>query len=661
VKKQKPESKSVTKKTNFTNQIPLSIGWDELIASRWNIPLILLFLLVFIFSIRLVSSFDIGFHLASGRWILENFSFPSKDVFTYTVNNNDYIDIQWLFQVINYLVYSLFSYEGLTFLNAFLIVIVFYLLLKRLMLYGVQPSFCLFGLFMTLVAMQVRISNRPEVFTWIGILLILLILDNYYLKGEKNLYFLPLIIMFWINLHGLFVIGLFITAAYFISIWYKQKGLDKYFLKWLGISAVATLINPYFIEGAMFPFYLFSRLQSSNIFKNSISELQSPFEITENLQFEIYLYATIAILSFGLIIFTFKRRSLHEFIILVGFFYLSISAYRNIPIFIIYGGYIITISFFDIYRKKNFEKIFDSKKLVSKYSPYFVSLVFVLIGMRIITNAYYLSYGSGISFGAGLNKNSLPEDVSEFILKNNIKGKLLNQLDAGGWLMWRLKEPVFIDGRLEVMKEDFFSEYNKSFKINGLNQLIGEYKPELLIFNHATAYVWTDQLNKLFEWKPIYFDENFVVYSNRNLDNYISSDIFAKVMLNNNLDTSISGNGINEVLNFKERPGIDNWLRGFYEKQDHNPGLLNLANFALQNNLLKEAEILYLNYFFKTQNEFEINYHKDAYINLGEIYLANINLNSALICFENYLNLDSDDNLIIQKVRDIKSRLNKKN
>ncbi|MEO8211065.1 MAG: hypothetical protein ABI840_10945, partial [bacterium] len=257
MKKQKPESKSGKKKILFSNGLPASISRKEALSSRWSIPLILIYLLVIIFSLRLVSNFDIGFHLAGGRWIIDNLSFPSKDVFTYTVNNNDYIDIQWLFQIINFFVYEIFSYEGLTFLNVFLMVSVFYLLLKRLMLYGVPVPLCVLSLFVTLIALQARISNRPEEFTWIGILLIMLVLDNYYLKGKKNLFFLPLIMIFWVNLHGLFIIGLFVTSAYFISICYKKKHIDKYLLVWFGISVAATFVNPYFAEGAFFPFYLF--------------------------------------------------------------------------------------------------------------------------------------------------------------------------------------------------------------------------------------------------------------------------------------------------------------------------------------------------------------------------------------------------------------------
>ncbi|MFN3344045.1 MAG: hypothetical protein ACK412_00150 [Chloroherpetonaceae bacterium] len=51
---------------------------------------------------------DIGFHLHGGKWIWQHRAFPDKDAYTYTVPNNDYIDLHWLYQLLMFGVYSLF-------------------------------------------------------------------------------------------------------------------------------------------------------------------------------------------------------------------------------------------------------------------------------------------------------------------------------------------------------------------------------------------------------------------------------------------------------------------------------------------------------------------------------------------------------------------------
>ena len=48
---------------------------------------------------RTESSRDFGYHLATGRWILEHRSWPTVDSFTYTLSGRPYIDMHGLFQI----------------------------------------------------------------------------------------------------------------------------------------------------------------------------------------------------------------------------------------------------------------------------------------------------------------------------------------------------------------------------------------------------------------------------------------------------------------------------------------------------------------------------------------------------------------------------------
>ena len=99
-------------------------------STSWSIPFIALVVLLVVFSLRLINNADIGFHLKGGQWILENFKFPGNDVFTYTVNTHEYIDMQWLYQVLIFSVQSIFGYAGLTILNVLFILTTFYLLYR---------------------------------------------------------------------------------------------------------------------------------------------------------------------------------------------------------------------------------------------------------------------------------------------------------------------------------------------------------------------------------------------------------------------------------------------------------------------------------------------------------------------------------------------------
>lgn len=617
------------------------------------IPLILVFILVILFSVRMISNFDIGFHLSAGRWITENFAFLYEDTFTYTLAGNKYMDIQWLFQLVSYFAYTVSGYDGLTFLNAMLMVFIFILILKRLAIKSIPSMFSVISLFLTIVAVQISISNKPEIFTWIYMLLILIILDNYFIFGKRKLFFLPLIMMLWVNSHGLFIIGLFIIAVYYISILIKIKSNDTYFLKWIAFSAAACFINPYFAEGVMFPFYLFTPLQNSDIFKNSITELGSPFEIINNFPFDIYLYVSITALSFILLLVTFKKRKFHEFAIMSAFFYLSVASFSNLPLFIIYAVYIITISVSDILTNGKFFRI-NLKGNISHYLSSACSLVIILICIRILTGAYYADYKGAIAFGSGVNNNTLPDKLSDYISGANLSGHMINQLELGGWLHWKTRLPVFIDGRFDVMKEDFFEEYKKSFSFNGVKSLSQMFKPEMIIYNHSSAYNWTDELRKLDRWSITYIDGFFTIFSKNVLEAKSEIELLTQYIKENKLDSGLTKESALSLLDFTPISATEKFMRGFYSEQYYYPELVSLGNFAMQNQNFNETEIFYFTYLGKTKKFYLDEYHTDVFTNLGNIYMARKYYEYALKCFENVLKIDPNNETANQKTSELR-------
>lgn len=640
-------------KSSNVNNKPERISFKSNLTLPYSIPLFLTFILVIVFSVRMVSSFDIGFHLSGGRFLAEKFSFPYVDTFTYTVSGNEYIDIQWLFQIINFIVYKISGYDGLTFLNVILMMFVFILILKRLMIKNIPIIYSVLSLLLTIIAIQIRISNRPEVFTWIYILLTLIVLDNYLIFRSKKLFYLPLILLLWVNSHGLFIIGLFLIFSYYVSVLIQTRKNDLYLLKWFLFSAAACFINPYFIDGALFPFYLFTRLQSSNIFKNSISELGSPLGLLNDFPFDIYLYISIAVLSLILITITFNKRKIHEFVILTAFLYLSFTSYRNLPVFLIYAVYIITISAYDIISKTKLSLI-RKEDNTAHYISSFCSLVIILICVRVITGAYYADYKGAIAFGTGVSNYSLPDKLSDYMNDNNISGHMINQLELGGWLHWKTGQPVFIDGRLEVMKEDFFEEYNKSFKVSGLKSLSQMFNPSLIIYNHSSAHIWTDEIRKLDSWNIIYLDGFFAAYS-KNFEIAKSEiELLTQYIKDNKLDSGLTKNSALKLLDFTPISGTDKFFRGFYTKQNYYSELVSLGNFALQNQNFNETEILYFSYLEKTRNGYLDEYHADVFTNLGNIYMAKKYYENALKCFENVLKIYPENELANQKAGELR-------
>ena len=630
-------------------------------STNWSIAFIALVVLTIVFSLRLINNADIGFHLRGGEWIVDNLEFPSKDVFTYTSTTNDYIDMQWLYQVIMYTVQSIFGYAGMTIFNILLILTAFYLLF-RLMLYRKVPMpLIVLSLFLVLVTIHIRFSYRPELMTWIGILLTLYILEVYYHSRKKNLYLLPIIMVVWVNMHGLFMIGLFVMAAYLVSVLIRDKKLDMYFLKWFLIAIAATLVNPYFITGATYPFYLLTRLDESNIFAQTISELQSPFSITDgSFNFELNLYFYSAIASFALMILTIRKRRIYEFIIYAAFFYISYAAFRNIPIFMIYAGYIIAISLKDIFEIEQIRNLTSKLKPALNILQYAVAIAFILFSARIAMGNYYNSYGAGVDFGIGLNQKSFPVKAIEHMKASNLHGSVLNDMDSGGWIEWDFPGQVYIDGRLEVIGEDLYREYLNSFNAGQLVNLVNKYDPRFVIFNHGKAYQWIDQMNGLKDYMIFYLDENSIVYGKIDLVRVLPRNKLSQIFPQYDFKKEFTDEETKRLIEIQ--PGYDgsDWFKSFYRPYPQYREMMNLAILTLGLQSYKEAEYIYLNVLEKTNGKLEEPLLKDLYFNLGTIYHLEEKMDFAKICYEKYLQIDPSNEQIRTRLNNLQHQHNTK-
>src|SRR4030042_1906232 len=440
--------------------------WKNIISSPWFIPMISLFLLIILLSIRLIIDLDLGFHLRGGQWMLENRSFHKFDVFTYTVNDHEYIAMYWLYQIILFITYKLFNYGGISILNSILLVIVFFMIFLRMKNHNIRPGIISIIFLPALFTMEIRFGVRPEIMTWILLLCMLTVLDQYYHHGRNYLFLLPIIQLFWVNLHGLFIIGWFLLGAYFISKYFHEHKFDKKLFWWSLCTILISLVNPYFIKGVLFPFYLFTRLQCSNIFKGAITELTSPWStkaLANMPHLPLFIYYAFVLISFLFLIYTWRKRKLHEFLIIAAFFYISYTTVRNLPIFIIAAMPIIGTGLNELLSKGKLN--FFKKNIHGAMRPaaFLLTGFIILLCIRIVTNAFYAGRRGG-NFGIGMDEKMHPVAASEFMNKNGLRTRFINDLNRGSWLIWATKQPVFIDGRLEVIQEDFFREYEKSYQ-----------------------------------------------------------------------------------------------------------------------------------------------------------------------------------------------------
>jgi tetratricopeptide (TPR) repeat protein len=608
-----------------------------ILQPKGTVLLLLVIILTGLGSMRLLSDSDTGTHLKTGKWIIENRSIPDKDTFTYTSRDHDYLDSYWLFQVLVYGVYRITGYNGLSIFVFFLSMLLFYLLTLRIRTAGVPLFIASIVLLIGFLCIETRIALRPEMFTFLFITGMLLVLDRYYRERQRNLYFLPLIMLLWCNMHGLFILGFFLMGAYFISLFLHDRKTDRYFLFWTGISMLICFVNPYTYRLLAYPFLLNTRLSADNIFHQHIRELMS-FHRLDHFLFKDYLFILLFSLAFLFVVLTWKKRKIHEFILLIVFFYLAWISIRNIALFSVITIPVLCIAVRDFLEQRKSEITGWTGKTGSwliSGTFFFLAVVFITgTGLKILTNSYYFANNSYTRTGMGVDDRHLAVRTVAFLNNNHLDGKIINSLSLGGWLAWGLPQPVFIDGRLEVIGESLYNEVRNSWS-GGLGNLIRKYGPSMVIYNYDQYYPWTSQFAGMPGWRLIYLDGFTAIFAKNDYAEEISVLDLSRIPKRFNIGTYTD---VHEkaILNLEPSTGFATWMEDFYKQQDYTVSdLSNMASFCLQMKDEQTAVKLFIELLRRTHGGTQTVYYA-----LADIYRSQHETGKAVTCYTRILSFD---------------------
>ena len=168
-----------------------------------------------------ITNTSIGWHIASGRWMLEQREILDRDPFSFTSGGADWIDHEWLFQII---VAGLFDAGGaplLVALRMLLVALLTVLLLRIAISSGLDPPFALVLAALCVLGARPRFFLRPELFT-----LVLLPLSLWLFSDRRGRRWWPLpvvlVIALGANLHGAILV-----APILISAWFAGEVLDQ--------------------------------------------------------------------------------------------------------------------------------------------------------------------------------------------------------------------------------------------------------------------------------------------------------------------------------------------------------------------------------------------------------------------------------------------------
>jgi tetratricopeptide (TPR) repeat protein len=492
-------------------------------------------------GLRTVSDFDLGWQLATGRTLVEHHQIPRVELFSYTAHGNE-----WIYPpfsgAISYLLYLSGGYSALSWLGAVACAATVAILCVA------GGRFTAVLAIVAVPAIAFRTIPRAELFTTVFFAAVLAIVSNLHAGKRLRLWILPVIFLFWANLHLGFISGLGLLGA---GIFFELCDLPfaerraaaferlKQAAPWFAASFAATLVNPWGW-----------RIYEAIYRQNKVMQLHSAF-ITEWSSVQLNSLAwrqalnardpasadwwLIAAAVAAILVALWMKRFGPAMVLAAGV-YLSLQHIRLQGLFavltVVIGGALLS----DLARKITVRGATRSKEAepaaeqvaAGSVSPRLaalgVAVIVLLVGIRIadlVSDRYYVDSGQIALFGSGLSW-WFPERATAFLEREHLPKNIFHDYAVGGYLTWRIGEqyPDFVDGRYIPFGKELFAEQKQLMAAGpdsaDWQRAADHWQINTLIFSVARyAGLGTFPLQEYCaskSWKLIYIDEVSAIF-----------------------------------------------------------------------------------------------------------------------------------------------------
>lgn len=446
---------------------------------------------------------DMWFILASGREIVEN-GIPMTNVFTWLPNLSTVIQ-QWLPDVVTYLTYSKFGIVGICVMVAIQIaaLVASLLVLSRKASGGkmrLETSLVLIAA--SIPALGSYISVRPQILTMIGITWTLVFLEAYRRTNDwKWLIGLPITMIAHINCHmamapfDLFIIFLYlipdvtkIVKDIFPSFTYSFRDSSygrKPLLIAFIVTCLATLINPYGLNGAM---YLLSSYGAAD-YGDYIKEMGTITPWDSDYGMGMVLMTFIGAIAIGR-----NRRDINfpGSVLLIVCTVLSYQHVRNVWLGALLSFPIAFQAFASVGcgtgdKSKDPDPIFADSIMWR--------LICGAFAIAAVCSCVTMS-ASNAEMNIGSDGTSTPKDAMDWLDENGVSkdAKIFNHFNSGGYIEWHGYK-TFIDARPELFEpsitgvdEHYYREYVDTSTGDGsYSDMLDKYSFDFLVVNDDTS------------------------------------------------------------------------------------------------------------------------------------------------------------------------------
>ncbi len=456
----------------LTPTLPMDCADDQRWIVRWLpsltdfaflIPVVLLVWLLPGGLSTLLGDGDTGWHIRTGEWILAHHTIPHTDIFSFTRFGEPWFAWEWGWDVLFALVHSFTGLAGLVFVNLLLLCFVAALLFRSV---RAMCSNDLLAFAVTTVGLGASVIHwlaRPHLLSWLLFLVLLRVLRNAENGDIKQLWCLPVLLLFWTNVHGSFFLGVFMIALSALAQCLpSQSGLGSF---WMGawrrsrpfwlcavVCGAVTFVNPYTWHVHA---HIWQYIHDSALL-DSIQEFQS----TSFHHGPSVFFGWLLLPAGGAILWCCQKRYWSGCFAVIAWMHFSLLAARNIPMFVFVVCPFIAVMLQEVFTNQ-------LQPIWPQAGPFFATVQSQLFPFERMPRCYALSAVACLCVGLclaaklpGFDVNFPSKRFPEAALPSIAKlhaTRIFTTDQWGDYLTYKLypSSRVFVDGRSDFYGASF--------------------------------------------------------------------------------------------------------------------------------------------------------------------------------------------------------------
>lgn len=434
-------------------------------------------LAVLVLRVLPISDPDYHWHLATGRYVLEHRAIPTVDPFSHTALGAPWMFVDWVADVLMFLVARLAGDVGNQLLFALLGALGVALAAERARAL-VPRATAAMVLAIALgvgAVLSFRITPRPQTALFPLLAGLYLVLERARTSPRARLY-PPLLIVVWQNFHSSALLGVMVIAAYALDA-AREKRDVRAWLAMTGASAVAVFVAVRPLARLRAGFLHLGDPRVAELFP----EWGTPFR--EGVMGAWVMVALILMLL-ALIAAAARAGSLGNWLSLGVLFAVGLSSARFLPLVAIAAAPLAL------------EGLVLMGERLSGRAVAVAASVLSIVGLAEHARRP----------GFGIAREAFPVHAAEFLRARELRGNLYNEFHFGGYLIWTLAghNPVFVDGRTMAVYDVGFVRAAALSMDADLDALLDRYRVPIVVIPPDRRM---GALQRRPGWALVYFDD----------------------------------------------------------------------------------------------------------------------------------------------------------